>query len=118
MDGWVTSGLDAAIIAEAIRGFFADHEVASLRLPSGWFGRPHDNWHELTEATTDGQAVRVCLDQRQVLILDAEGTSSEGLVLRVAIGGGHWRWTEYGGEDEHVEALGPGDVEFHAPWHR
>lgn len=104
-------------IAEDIRSFFAQHEVASLRLPSGWFGRPHDNWHVLTEATSDELGVRVCLDQTQVLNLDAAQSSAEGRILRVVIRRGTWSWKGYGGDDQHDEVLGPGTVEFHAPSH-
>lgn len=42
------------VIAEAIAMFFANHEVASLKFPSGWFGRPYDNWHRLTGVSIDG----------------------------------------------------------------
>ena len=113
--GLVTSPADPSIIAEAIGAFFAEHEVASLRLPSGWFGRPHDNWHQLTEVATQGADVLVRLDEKQVLRLDAEATSLEARVLRVKIHDGRWDWTEYGGHKEHIEALAPGLVEFHAP---
>jgi hypothetical protein len=116
-DGQVTSTANPSAIADAITAFFTDHEVASLRLPAGWFGRPHDNLHQLTEAATDGDRVMVRLDDRQVLTLDAEGTSAEGFVLRIAIRGGDWHWTEYGGDDEHGEVLERGVVEFHAPFH-
>jgi hypothetical protein len=117
-DGRVTSSPDASTIADAVNAFFAEHEVASLRLPSGWFGRPHDNWHQLLGTATDGDDVLVHLDDTQVLTLDADGLSTDGRVLRVAIRGGRWRWTEYGGHNEHEEALEPGFVEFHAPFHR
>ena len=53
-----------------------------------------------------------------MLTLDAEAASVEGRVLRVTICGGRWDWTEYGSDQEHNEALGPGNVEFHAPFHR
>ena len=114
----MTSTANSAAIADAVRAFFAEHEVASLRLPSGWFGRPHDNWHQLTEAATEGNVVVVRLGDRRVLTLDAERVSSEGRVLRVAIRGGRWRWTEYGGDNEHTEVLGLGVVAFYAPFHR
>jgi hypothetical protein len=113
----VTAQADPSIIVEAIGAFFAEHEVASLRLPSGWFGRPNDNWHQLSEVATEGDDVLVRLDQKQVLRLDAKSTSLEGRVLRVRILGGRWDWTEYGGEREHTETLTPGQVEFHAPFH-
>lgn len=107
-----------AAVAETVLAFFKEHEVASLRLPSGWFGRPHDNWHQLTEVSTEGGHVRVRLDETQLLTLKAEATSSEDRVLRVAIRGGRWDWTDYGGDQKHTEVLGRGDVEFHAPFHR
>ncbi len=113
--GWMET---LAAIAGAVVAFFADHEVASLRLPSGWFGRPHDNWHQLTEVATEGGDVLIRLDGTQVLTLEAEATSSEERVLRVTIRGGRWDWTEYGANQEHTEVLGPGNVEFHAPFHR
>jgi hypothetical protein len=85
-DSPVTSSVNPSSIVEAISAFFAEHEVASLCLPSGWFGRPHDNWHQLSEVATEGDAVLVRLDDRQVLTLTAEGTSVEGRVLMVTIG--------------------------------
>lgn len=116
-DQVTSSSGDPSAIAAAIRAFFAEHEVASLRLPSGWFGRPHDNWHQMTGTTTDGESVLVRLDERQTLTLLAESVSSEGHLLRVTIRGGRWDWVEYGRDQEHTELLGPGDVEFHAPFH-
>lgn len=59
----------------------------------------------------------VRLDEKQVLTLQAEAVSSDDRVLRVLIRGGRWDWTEYGGDQEHTEALGSGNVEFHAPFH-
>ena len=97
--------------------FFAEYEVASLRLPSGWFGRPKDNQHQLTGTSTEDGNLLVRLDDQQVLTLQAESVPSDGRVLRVAIRGGRWDWTEYGGDQEHTEVLGSGNVEFHAPFH-
>ncbi|MEQ4210153.1 hypothetical protein [Actinopolymorpha sp. B9G3] len=111
----MTSSGNPTAIAAAVRTFFAEHEVASLRLPSGWFGRPYDNRHQLTETATEGSDMLVRLDDRQVLTLAAEGMSPEGRILRVTIRGGRWHWTEYGGDIEHDEVLGPGVVAFHAP---
>ena len=90
-------------IVEAINSFFAEHEVASLRLPSGWFGRPRDNMHQLSEVAIDGDYVLVILDGKQVLTLDAEGASADARVLYVKICGGRWAWTEYGRDQEHSE---------------
>ncbi|WP_104108421.1 hypothetical protein [Nocardioides sp. 616] len=114
----MTSLGNPSAIARAVEEFFAQHEVATLRLPSGWFGRPYDNWHKLTGTQADGEDVQVRLDDKQELTLDAEGVSSEERILRVVIRRGNWRWTEYGADVEHTEVLGPGVVEFHAPFHR
>lgn len=116
-DQVTTDGSHAAVVA-AVIAFFADHKGASLRLPSGWFGRPYDNQHQLTEARSQGEAVFIRLDHKQMLTLDVEGTSSDEGVLRVAVRGGSWRWTEYGTDNEHRDVLGPGTVEFHAPLQR
>ncbi len=111
---WMARG---EAISGAVSAFFAAHEAASLRLPSGWFGRPHDNWHALSDVSTDGGNVLIRLDGKQLLSLKAEAASSEGDVLQVAIRGGRWEWTDYGGDQAHNEVLGPGNVEFHAPYH-
>ena len=115
MTGTSSSG-DPSAIAEAVSAFFAEHGVASLRLATGWIGRPHDNWHELTGTATEDENVPVRLDDKQVLTLQAEAVSPEDRVLRVAIRGGRWDWTEYGGDQNHTEMLGSGSVEFHAPF--
>ncbi len=106
---------DPSVVADAVRAFFSEHEVASLRLPSGWFGRPYDNQHRLTEAGTELDRLVIRLDGSQVLTLDVEQASRETHTMRLAIRSGLWAWTEYGGDLEHAEVLGRGVVEFHAP---
>lgn len=108
----------SSTIVDAVSSFFAEHEGASLRLPSGWFGRPHDNLHQLSGVAIDGDHVLVTLDGTQVLTLEVKGASADDGVLRVEIRGGRWDWTEHGGVTEHSEVLGPGNVEFHAFLHR
>lgn len=117
-DGWVATEANRAAVVNAVVAFFTEHGGASLRLPSRWFGRPYDNLHQLSDARTRADSVLVRLDDKQVLTLDAERAFSHDGVLLVAIRGGHWRWTEYGGDTEHDEVLEPGIVEFHAPGER
>ena len=74
-------------IAAVIESFVAEHDVASLRLPSGWFGRPHDNMHRLSGVGVDGDHVLVTLDETQVLTLDAADSTVDGRVLYVTIRG-------------------------------
>ena len=116
--GPMTNGSAREAIVDAVAAFFEVHEVASLKLPSGWFGRPHDNWHQLTGVWTDGQRVHIRLDQTQDLELDTSGASVDGRILRVVIRAGSWGWTDYGGSERHHESLDEGAVEFHAPQHR
>lgn len=113
----VNCSADPSAIAKAVNAFFGEQQVASLRLPSGWFGRPYDNWHQLTEAVAEGGGLLIRLDDSQVLTLEVDSVSSEGRVLRIRVRGGRWRWTEYGGDAEHDEVLGTGLVEFYAPFH-
>jgi hypothetical protein len=102
-------------IVEAVQTFFAEQRLASLRLPSGWFGRPNGNLLQLTETSADGPRVLVRLDDRHVLTLDAEDVWADGKgVLGIQVGGGLWHWVEYGSDVAHDEVLGPGMVEFHA----
>jgi hypothetical protein len=115
-DADVTQPEEPDAVVAAVVGFFARHEVASLRLPSRWFGRPHDNWHQLTEATSDGDEVVIRLDNVQVLTLEASRASEDGRVLGIEIRRGAWVWTEYGGSRVHREDLEAGIVEFHAPY--
>lgn len=115
-DGCVPSSRSPSPIVEAIDAFFAEHDVASLRLPSGWFGRPRDNMHQLSKVAIEGDHVLVTLDGKQVLTLDAVGASQDGRVLSITVRSGRWDWVEYGGNHKHTEALGSGDVEFHAFW--
>jgi hypothetical protein len=115
----VSSPKEPSTTVEAISAFFVEHGAASLCLPSGWFGRPYDNYHRLTGVASDGDDVVVRLDERQLLRIRPEGTSwsRESDVLTVVISGGRWNWTSYGGDQEHAETLGPGHVELHAPFH-
>jgi len=105
-------------VAAAIRSFFAEHEVATIKLPSGWFGRPNDNWHQLTEVSVTGPLVQVRLDETQQLELVASAVAVDGRILRIAIDRGGWTWISYGASERHQEALNAGDVEFHAPYHQ
>ncbi len=101
-------------IVDAISAFFAEHDLVHLELPSGWFGRPYHNLHQLTSASAEGGRVQVRLDTTQLLVLDATQVRVDGPVLHVDIRGGSWDWVEYGRQDKHHERLEPGSLKFHA----
>lgn len=48
----------------------------------------------------------VRLGDKQRLTLDVVSAWPEVRLLRVAIRRGRWRWTDYGGDEEHNEVLG------------
>jgi hypothetical protein len=105
-------------VADSVRRFFAEHEVASLQLPTGWFGRPYDNFHQLTRASAEGGLVEICLDEVQILRVHASRAESVGRTLEIRVSGGSWRWTSYGATDTHDEPVGAGTVKLHAPFGR
>lgn len=101
---------------QTIEDFFARWSGASLRLPSGWFGRPHDNFHELTSIAYDGQALTIGLDGQQELWIDRPAVVAvDGRTLTMsAFAEARWVWVEYGGTERHIERFSEGAIEFAA----
>jgi len=101
-------------VLEAVESFFAQWGGAGLKLPSGWFGRPHDNFHELTSASVTGDTLTLVLDEHMTLALDEPKRATvEGAVLRVeGFTQAAWDWREYGSDAEHHERFDGGAVEF------
>lgn len=105
---------DATRAVDVVRTFFAERGGASLHLPSGWFGRPFDNLHELVDVHVEGDALRITLDEHQVLTMRCAGPSQrEDRVLVIPVESGEWAWTEYGGTTRHDDQFGAGRVELH-----
>jgi hypothetical protein len=50
---------------KTITSWFKDHKGGGLVLPSGWFGRPHDNFHRLSEVSSAGGELVVILDESE-----------------------------------------------------
>lgn len=72
-------------VLQVVRGWFGDVGLASLKLPSGWFGRPYDNLHQLTWSEVRGAKVFVELDGILHLIITAPtAVTVEGNDLRVS----------------------------------
>jgi hypothetical protein len=111
--------------ARAVSGFFAEHGVAGLVLPHGWFGRPHDNMHELTSCTAGDDALRVVLDGRQVLTFHGPGTVAAPDLVEIDGASGlrvsgftrlDWDWHAYGSGESHHQAFLEGETTFVAPF--
>lgn len=97
---------------DTVRDFFATMGYAGLILPSGWFGRPFDNLHQLTRSEASEQSLLIELDNQLVLTFSGElwaTPTDEGLRL-----GGFtslaWDWTEIGSTASHHEQFMSGEV--------
>lgn len=100
-----------------VRQFFGATGYAGLILPSGWFGRPHDNLLQLTRGEASDQTLVLELDRQLILTFAGEPqvtTAEEGLRLSgfTALA---WDWTEFGSTTSHHEKFDSGEVEFVAP---
>lgn len=108
--------------AEAVETFFTNQLSASLILPSGWFGRPHDNMHKMTECIATAEILRVELDGQQVLSFEGTALSwravtmdgAQGLRIR-GFAGLDWDWCEYGSCRPRHRRFTEGDVTFVSP---
>lgn len=101
-------------LQRSVYAFFGSWEGASLKLPSGWFGRPHDNFHVLTSVSIVGDALVIVLDERLELRLSRpQRIDVDGPTLRVGgFTGADWKWCDYGTGAEHREHFDGGVVEF------
>lgn len=101
-------------LRDVVDAFFSRSGGASLKLPSGWFGRPHDNFHELTSATVVDSTLVIVLDERlQLRLHGPQRANIDGGVLRLdGFKRADWKWYEYGTDAEHLERFDGGAVEF------
>jgi hypothetical protein len=104
-------------VLEVVRDWFAEVGGASMRLPTGWFGRPYDNLHRLTGSHVLAQRLILVLDDQLILLLAHPNTAStESKSLRISgFAHGSLDWDEYGNRRAHVESFEGGEVEFVAP---
>ena len=100
-----------------IQRWFERVKRAGLVLPSGWFGRPHDNLHALTWSAARKHKLLLELDEQLLLILTELGPveidESELRVTRCAQV--TLDWQEYGNMAPRVLAEGWGTVRFVPP---
>lgn len=103
-------------ILEFVGDWFAGVGGASLKLPSRWFGRPHDNQHRLTGASVSAGRLLLELDRSLLLTLaHPSSVAVEGGCLEIAgFTHGTLDWDDFGGSASHLETFEAGVVEFHA----
>lgn len=99
---------------DQVTRFFSQWGGASLKLPTGWFGRPRDNSHELSSVGGDEEALVIELDGGLVLtVYGPQEITSDGHVLRIAgFQRAHWRWLDYASGAPHDEEFDHGTIEF------
>jgi hypothetical protein len=106
----------SSIHERKIRDWFAQRG-AGLILPSGWFGRPHDNVHTLTKIDASNEVLTIVLDERLrldfVLLQDVEQIGSE--LLLSGFSRLTFKWQEYGSSETYCEEFTSGIVRFSAP---
>jgi hypothetical protein len=103
-------------VLDEVVAWFSSAKLASLELPDGWFGRPHDNLHQLTWSAATGHKVLLELDRQLLLVLTepraAESSKMELRILdcaQVVLD-----WQEYGSLKLHVDNHHAGSVRFAA----
>jgi hypothetical protein len=106
--------MSAQSILEVVEQWFREVGSASLKLPSGWFGRPYDNLHRLTAAHALADRLILVLDNQMVLTL-AHPTNVAVDGGRLSVSGfthASWDWDEYGFPRPHLETFQGGEIEF------
>jgi hypothetical protein len=94
--------------------FFESVGFAGLKLPNGWFGKPHDNLHRLTEAYLVDEKMIIELDGRLKLTLTGSiEARRDGLSLSLnEFSIADWRWQEYGSNVIYRESFTGGKIRF------
>lgn len=100
--------------AALVRRFFEEHRPG-LKLPDGWFGRPFDNQHQLSDVTVRDDGLEILLDDRLRLVLHGPvqvQQSGKNLVL-AGFDHAEWERQEYGSSGRvHRREYSSGTVEF------
>jgi hypothetical protein len=106
--------MNSATVLQEVTSFFASEEVAGLILPNGWFGKPDDNWHRLTDARLVGEVMTIELDERLTLTLAGPTTAHRsGSALRLSgFTTAEWLWKEYGSDKIRHELFRGGEVDL------
>ncbi len=107
--------MNVEAVLRLVSAWFAQAGGASLKLPTGWFGRPYDNHHRLTGASLLAGRLLLELDGSMLLTLahPSNATVDDGCLTITGFSHGTLDWDDYGGTASHVETFEAGVVEFH-----
>jgi hypothetical protein len=110
----VGSVMTIQAVLREITEWFHRVSTATLQLPSGWFGRPFDNQHSLTWATTRGDRLLIELDN-QLLLIITRPSKVKVTEYELSIGDFSqlvFDWQEYGSLESHAETFHDGSLRF------
>lgn len=103
--------MDARVAASSITEWMGHVGVAGLVLPDGWFGRPYDNFHQLTWSKPRGNRVILEFDSNLLLVLtDVSNIEPGNERLTVSAAQVVLDWQEYGSLVPHVETFTSSDI--------
>ncbi len=103
-----------------VSAWFDKAGTASMELPTGWFGRPHDNMHRLTWSAVRDDKVLLELDgQLHLVLADVEIVADTAPLLALQCSQLVFDWRESGSSRRrHAEIRTAGGVvKFHASGH-
>lgn len=86
----------------AMRDWFHQHEGVGLELPDGWFGRPYDNVHQITNISLSKGELHITFDDR--IKIAGRGSSIAGMTaseLRLLVDHLKVEWTGFGSKGVH-----------------
>jgi hypothetical protein len=105
-------------LEQIIADWFKETWGGSLLLPSGWFGRPYDNCHQLSSVISNSTKLVVVLDEGQ-LKLNFEGVpkieTTKSELIFSSFNRLTFEWKEYGSLKPHFEVHEGGQVKIIAP---
>ncbi|UJA21144.1 hypothetical protein HJD18_13590 [Thermoleophilia bacterium SCSIO 60948] len=96
--------------ARTVQEYAALIRVFGLKLPTGWFGRPYDNLHELTLVEPRRHRLLIELDHRLLLsfagrpLVAAEGKEASITAFDQLV----FDWSEYGEPTPHCKVFSEG----------
>ena len=89
---------EAEQIADRIRHALPHVKRGTLRFWGSWFGKPHDNWHEIVDCAAEGDILRVRFRNDEVLSVSSpRGASINEATFRIENASRvRWEWFYYG----------------------
>ena len=100
--------------SDQVREWFRRTWGGGLLLPDGWFGRPHDNIHRLTDVEEDVSALRIILDGQLSLTFHGNAkVRDDGNELVIEeYSSLAFDWEEFGSNVPHADSYNSGQVKL------